>query len=218
MEISVDDQAVRVPISSAEERIRAVTPMDRRLENRHMSVLRVGKLIAGGIEELCMIRNISSGGLMAHVYSRHSRGDQVTVEIRSGQMLSGKVAWFQTGQIGVAFDTPIDVLAFLAGEQEHLGGLHARAPRLNMNFRAQLRRGAEYMNATVHDISQGGAKLEPSAELAVDDDIVVMINGLPPVPATVRWTQGNRIGAGFLQVLPFDTLARWAAERRHRAA
>lgn len=214
----MDDQACRVPISASDERIRAVMPMNRRVERRHMSVLRVGKLIVGNAEELCMVRNISSGGLMAHVYSRHAPGDDVTVEIRNGHMLSGKVAWFQTGQMGMAFDTPIDVLAFLAGEQDNLNGMRSRAPRLSMNFRALLRRGAEYMNVTVHDISQGGAKLEPSGELAVDDEIVVMINGLPPIPACVRWTEKGRAGAGFLQVVPFDTLARWAAERTRRAA
>ena len=180
MEISVNDQAVCFSPSAPDNRVRAVIPLDRRVERRHMSVLRVGKLLAGDGEELCMIRNISSGGLMAHVYSHHMRGDRVAVETRNGHLLAGAVAWFQSGQMGMSFDDPIDVLDFLHDEQENLGGQRARAPRLTMDCRALLRRGAEYMHVTVVDLSQGGAKVEGVSTLQVDDEIVLMINGLPP--------------------------------------
>ncbi len=40
---------------------------DRRRQTRHLTILRVGTLIIEGRRELCLIRNISAGGLMAHV-------------------------------------------------------------------------------------------------------------------------------------------------------
>src|SRR3712207_7884086 len=42
---------------------------DRRRQARHLTILRVGTLIIDGRRELCLIRNISAGGVMAHVYS-----------------------------------------------------------------------------------------------------------------------------------------------------
>ena len=49
----------------------APMPDEKRHFSRYLTILRVGALIADG-RELCLIRNISAGGLMAHVYSRHA--------------------------------------------------------------------------------------------------------------------------------------------------
>ena len=42
-------------------------PRERRRQARHLTILKVGTLIVDGGRELCLIRNISAGGLMAHV-------------------------------------------------------------------------------------------------------------------------------------------------------
>jgi len=49
---------------------RAPQPPERRRDTRHITILRVGTILVDGRRELCLIRNISAGGLMAHVYSQ----------------------------------------------------------------------------------------------------------------------------------------------------
>ena len=44
-------------------------PPERRQQERHIKILRVGIVVIDGRRELCLIRNISAGGLMAHLYT-----------------------------------------------------------------------------------------------------------------------------------------------------
>src|SRR3712207_2902356 len=87
---------------------------DRRRHGRHLTILRVGALIIGGRRELCLIRNISAGGLMAHVYSAMQVGQRLAVELKGDQAVAGEVAWVEDANIGITFDEPIDVEEILA--------------------------------------------------------------------------------------------------------
>lgn len=191
-----------------------LVPFERRGDKRHMSVLRVGKIVSGEREELCMIRNISAGGLMAHVYAGYDPDQPVAIEIRNGHVQTGHVAWFDSQMMGVEFDERIDVLDFLATEQESLlNGFIPRAPRLHTNVHGLIRRGAEYMRAQMIDISQGGAKLSPAIPLEADDDVVLTLRDMPAIHASVRWADNERAGLSFHDFVPFETLAHWIVER-----
>src|SRR3954470_21149275 len=92
----------------------APQPPERRRDARHLTILRVGALIGPQGRELCLIRNISAGGLMAHVYSPHADGERVAVELKGNQQTPGKVAWVSDSNIGIAFDEPIAAAAAAA--------------------------------------------------------------------------------------------------------
>ena len=47
-------------------------------------MLRVGKLISGTSEQLIRIKNLSAGGLMAFVNHAPNVGEQVSIELSSG--------------------------------------------------------------------------------------------------------------------------------------
>ena len=66
-------------------------PPERREGERYVTILRVGVLIVDGQRELCLIRNISAGGLMAHVYSPVQPGQRVVVELKTSQQIEGFV-------------------------------------------------------------------------------------------------------------------------------
>lgn len=194
---------------------RLMTPDDRRTDKRHRAVLRVGRLMTEGREELCMIRNISSGGLMARVYSKLARDQRVAIEIKNGHIMTGEVAWVDSVNAGVRFDDKIDVLNFLANEQKDLlSGQVPRSPRLRMQANVLIRRGAHYVHAQTADISQGGVKVSEGDAFDADDSVVLTISGMQPRPGTVRWRREGHAGIGFNEPIPFETLARWAAEHR----
>ena len=93
---------------------KAPQPPERRRDPRHLTILRVGALIGPQGRELCLIRNISAGGLMAHAYSPHKLGERVSVELKTKQAMDGEVIWVSDSNIGVQFDAPIDVAELLA--------------------------------------------------------------------------------------------------------
>ncbi len=186
---------------------------NRRTDQRHMSVFRVGKLITSRGQELCLIRNISSGGLMAHIYSAQDAQERVEIELKAGKTVKGLVVWSRDRKIGVQFDEKIDVAEVLApqpGETDQV----ARAPRLNIRRRGRIRLGAHYQLIEIQDISQGGAKLGPAGDAKVDDEIILLLEGLPPLTGVVRWCRDDMIGITFKTAIPFEQLAAWAPANR----
>ena len=103
-------------------------PPERRTSERHIKILRVGTIVVDGRRELCLIRNISAGGVLAHVYSPLLPGQRVSIELKTSQPVTGRVVWTRGGNAGIQFDTPVDVaelLADAAGRRHRLAPAHA---------------------------------------------------------------------------------------------
>ena len=83
---------------------------DRRADERYVSLLRVGALTVDGRRELCLIRNISAGGMMIRPYSPIPVGAQLSVELKQGDSVSGIAQWTDSGMVGVVFDEPLAVV------------------------------------------------------------------------------------------------------------
>lgn len=187
----------------------APPPPDRRRQQRHLSILRVGALIIDGHRDLCLVRNISAGGVMAHVYRPVAVGTRVAVEIKNDEEIPGRVVWESDSNIGIAFDEKIDVAELLATSKVLSDGRRARRPRVQIDRMAKVRCGSEIHWVHAHDISQGGIKVEAENELPVDADVVVTLDGLRPLPGIVRWARDGQSGISFLQVIPIAELCEW---------
>jgi hypothetical protein len=181
---------------------------DRRGDNRHMTVLRVAKLETRRGQELCLVRNISAGGLMANIYSNLVVGDGVVVEFKVEDRFAGRVVWRRENQVGVQFEETADVSALLNAEESG-EGWRARSPRIDVDQPARLRHGARYHGVTLTNISQGGAGLAAADELEAGARIVLTIPDLPPVPGVVRWYANGHAGIAFDERLRLDLLAQW---------
>src|SRR3954454_23333120 len=108
----------------------APQPPERRRDARHLTILRVGALIGREGRELCLIRNISAGGLMAHVYSHHASGEPVAIELKTNHQIPGTVIWTEGSNIGIQFDAPIDVGEMLSSQAVLDNGWRPRLPRI----------------------------------------------------------------------------------------
>ncbi len=196
----------------------AMPAPERRTDDRSkISVYRSAMLRWGGVEALCLIRNISPGGLMGKLHTQLAPGEPVTVEIRSGRMIPGHVAWSHDGLVGVQFDERIDVLEVLHAPVHGQQGLTQRMPRLRISCPVSLMVNGARQPATLVDVSQGGAKVDAEF-LREGDDVTIGIRGLEPHRGVIRWSQSGRAGVAFLTAIPFDTLAKWALERQAEAA
>ena len=187
----------------------APRPPERRREPRHMTILRVGALIGPAGRELCLIRNISAGGLMAHVYSHHTMGEPAAIELRGNQPIPGKVLWARESNIGIQFDQQIDVAEMLSSQALLDNGWQPRMPRVEVDRLATVRCGARLYGVNTRDISQGGVKVETDEPFEVDSEVVITLDKYRPVQGVVRWCADGLAGIAFNQLLPFGELMAW---------
>jgi hypothetical protein len=187
----------------------APQPPERREQRRYMTILRVGSIFIGDKRELCLIRNISAGGLMAHVYSRMQPGQRVGVELKSNHRIEGSVSWIQDNNAGIAFDERIDVEEMLASHTLLENGWRPRLPRVEIDCLATLRVGAHVYGVSTRDISQGGVKIETDEPLEEGQEVVLTMERFRPVQGMVRWYQDGLCGIAFNQVIPFRELMGW---------
>ena len=184
-------------------------PPERRTQERHLKILRVGVLVVEGRRELCLIRNISAGGLMAHVYSPVKTGQQVTVELKTHDPIAGRVAWTRDSNAGIAFDAPTDIEALLANPAMLDNGWRARSPRIEVDRAATVRIEGMPSSARIRDISQSGVKIETEANLAIDGDVVITPERFRPIAGVTRWHEDGRAGIVFNEVIRLNELIAW---------
>lgn len=193
---------------------------DRRGGDRYLSLLRVGAIMIGDRRELCLIRNISAGGMMIRAYSDIPVGTALSVELKQGAPVNGVVKWIDDQLTGVEFETPIDVLLLLAPPGD---GPRPRLPRIEVDCTAWVREDGDVMRTRVLNISQGGVRVESRTALTVGADIVVTLPGLTPAAGVVRWSDGETYGLAFNRGLVLSELVEWLQgqqqeERRREVA
>jgi hypothetical protein len=181
----------------------APTRPDRRKGERYLSLLRVGALLIDGRRELCLVRNVSAGGMLIRPYSPIAAGTAVTVELKHGETVSGFARWIEEGLVGIAFDQAIDVVALLTTSED---GPQPRMPRVELNCTAWIREDADIYRTRTLNISQGGMCVEGDERLRVDSQVTVSLAGLGPIDGRVKWKDGDRCGIGFHHVLAVNEL------------
>lgn len=190
-------------------------PPERRASVRQVTVLRAAKLYSAGGEELCLVRNISGGGLAAHVYTSRTVGERISAEFKSGQILPGCVTWRRDDLLGMRFDVPVDPAQILAEQIDYAAiALRSRGLRVAIDVPAHIRIGTDSWPASIRDISLGGAKVQARKWLEPGCPLVLAVGGMPPIDALIRWSDPEHTGLEFKIPLAFETLARWVATAR----
>ena len=106
---------------------------NQRSSERYTRVFRPVVFRVEGCEGLCLVRNISAGGLMGDVPGDVQPGSVIEIDMNSAVQLNGHVVWSNQGQMGVHFDQPIDVQQVLQQiARRIIDGKVQRAPRLSV--------------------------------------------------------------------------------------
>lgn len=185
---------------------------ERRRSIRHTTVMQVAKIRLGlGREELCMLRDISPEGLKAEIYVPVEAGAHIEIEMRTGHVMGGKVAWAEPRAIGMAFDEPMPMAAMMAhcSFDDRMGNL--RPPRLAVNMNGVLKFGIEERAVRIGNVSQAGVQIDIAQPLQPGAPCAIAFPGLPARPAAIRWWRDGQ--AGLLLSDPFDypEFAEWRA-------
>ena len=189
---------------------RAAPPMpERRRSIRLTTIFQVAKLVAPGIEELCILRDISPDGLKAEIYLPVAVGESVRIEFRTGHEVRGHVAWASEGGIGIAFDAAVSVVTLLSHSSfdDRLG--RVRPPRLDMAVEASLRTLEGDIAVRTCDVSQAGVKLLVDRALPAELPCELALPALGHRAAVVRWYRGGSAGLMFVDPLSYPDFASW---------
>ena len=188
-------------------------PDDPREGDRTLTLFRVGSLMIGARRELCLIKNISAGGMLVRAYCVIPTGTRVAVELKRGESVDGTARWSKDDTVGIEFDELVDVVALLSTTME---GPRPRMPRIEIACVASVREGADVYRVSAVDVSQGGLKFASQRSFAISGDVIVTLPGIPPVAGNVRWQSEGYFGVTFNKVLPLPLLVGWLHEQRER--
>ena len=183
-------------------------PADERGADR-IRTLRVGAVEYDGRRELCLIRSISDGGLMLHVYAPIKAGQSVVVELKCSHRLPGTIGWVEGSNAGMRFDEPVDIVAILASQADPAKGGAPRIPRVERERAIKVSIGGKAHRLDTINISQGGVRVRAPAPLPTAVDAIVTLDGVAPIPGRLLWCQGGVAGIAFNHTLALPDLVAW---------
>jgi hypothetical protein len=190
------------------------TNVDRRSEERVATIYRPVLIETAEFAGFCLVRNLSSTGMMGQVYTSLAVGTPIEVDIDGEIPVPGQVAWSRDDKIGISFDIQVevgDVLKRLS-HRSHRGNA-SRAPRLPLQIAATFLVADRPLPVELQDISQKGLKVRTTA-LTIDDEVTVCLPGLDQRKAVVRWTQAGVAGLNFYRPIPYDQLGEWVIRQQ----
>jgi hypothetical protein len=178
---------------------------ERRADTRSRSVLALGKIVSGGREHICIVRDISAGGLKVEMVVPLDIGTYVIVEMLGLNPTPARIAWRVEGQVGLAFSVPQDFDRMCRRGADGDGSL-ARGPRFTIDRVAKLAANLRIQTVSVSNISAGGARLTGTIGLAANMPVHLTLQPGQPLAGYVRWVEGDAAGISFTPALDMRTL------------
>lgn len=187
-------------------------PTDHRADERLLALLPVAKLVAADWQDLCRVRNISAGGIMAETTTPREAGTPVRLELASGQEIESQIIWVRGTIVGIKFDQAVDLREVLAARRPRIG-FRPRPARLEIKCGGTIKLEGLYHKVEVKDISLGGIKVFLPQKTCVGKDVLVTVESLRAIKGTIRWQKDGLMGIVFHHPLSFDELAEWLGKR-----
>jgi len=177
---------------------------ERRGAARVTVMIRPAKLVADSREFLCVVRDVSEGGLKLRLFHDLPRHRHLTIEFENGERHAIRLVW-QTGDlVGCHFIGEVDLPRLIAA---HEGPYPRRQPRLQVAVDAVLCTGGLRTPITLRDISQRGGAVDCPGWLMIDELVRIESDVLPTIHAKVRWRRPPRYGVVFEQTFRLEELA-----------
>ena len=184
-------------------------------EQRTTATFLIARLMRdNGQDELCRIRNVSPGGMRVETPRQLDLEHRVQVELRSGVLVGGRVAWTNPGAAGIQFDTVASIDELLGGPSDRT--FIPRSPRFAAETPARLSFCGRIRPAILENVSQSGARVRIADPELVQGEMTVAIPGLEPKRAAMRWVAADEAGLVFLDKLKFQEFGHWLGEPRYR--
>jgi hypothetical protein len=171
-----------------------------------------GVLHNSGFRQDCSIRKISSLGATVRSKVQNLPGEEVTVELPTGQRAVAKVEWVDAGETGLRFDKPVDVIALINRSLVNQPIDRRAMPRVEIRCGAYLKFAEDYVPVTVRNISGRGLQLEGESLPPVGTYVATFIDGLNVPPGEVAWRKGELAGIELFEELSWASIMPWIRE------
>lgn len=182
-------------------------------DDRLTTILLVARLSTENWDDLCRIRNVSSGGMRLETRAALVTGERVGIDLKNGNAVAGVVVWTDRFEVGVQFDQPVDIVALLAPTAQS-----PRSLRLSARCPVVLRLDGHIVPGLLQNISQGGTRVVLATPARLNDGVVVVIPGLKSQRASVRWVAPGTVGLAFSETVAFADLSHWLAQQHRFSA
>ncbi len=175
-------------------------------------------LYEAGQSRLCAIRKISALGATIRGAVSKAAGEEVAIELETGQRPAGTIDWIAGGEAGIRFRQPIDMLALLTRKLVAQPGERRTMPRVELRCGVGLKWSGNLATATLRNISARGLQIEGEGLPPRDSFVSLFIDGLIVPAGEVVWRKGNLAGIELMDELSWSSIMPWIREVGRRAA
>lgn len=175
-------------------------------------------LVQGESRLACALQKLSALGATLLIEATLEQGAAASLELGNGQRFEGRIEWQDAGGAGLLFDAPADVIGALARNLAALPAERRAVPRVEIGQTASIRHAGKVARARVRNLSQGGAGVEIRTPLEPGDPVQLMLDGLRPLEASVRWARDGQAGIAFDQEIAWQLLMPWFRQLQRLAA
>ncbi len=166
-------------------------------------------IIDAGQRSACGVRSVSSLGATLTGGIAPREGEQLAIELITGQRPAAMVEWVRDGEAGVRFKQPIDVLALINRALINQPAERRSMPRVELRCGVRLKWAATVCDATLRNISARGMQVEADDLPPRSTYLSIQIEGLNIPPGEVMWRKDNLAGIQLMEELRWTSLMPW---------
>jgi PilZ domain len=181
-----------------------------RAGTRFTLLIRPAKIVRGGEEFLCIVRDVSETGIRLRLFHELAIGDPVELVLSNEERYRIAPVWQSKLDAGFSFDKAVPLRDFIAEKSPFA----RRTLRLRVQFPVELRTRGAIHEGLVLDLSKQGARVRTDGLMSIRETIALSAEGLPQLHGTVCWRAGQEYGLAFRECLSLEELAIFAAWRQ----
>lgn len=160
----------------------------------------------------CSIRNISALGATLCGEVRKAPGEEVAIELATGQRPAATIEWVRGGEAGIRFKQPIDMLALINRKLVSQPAERRAMPRVEIRCGVYLKWGVSLEPATLRNISARGLQLEGDTLPPTGTFVGLFVEGLIVPSGEVVWCKDNLAGVELFEELSWTSIIPWIRE------
>ena len=166
----------------------------------------------------CTIRNISALGATLCGDLKKAPGEEIALELATGQRPAATIEWASAGEVGIRFKQPIDMLALINRKLISQPAERRAMPRVEIRCAVYVKWCANLEPAILRNISANGLQLEGASLPPRGTLVGVFVEGLNVPSGEVVWQKGGLAGIELFEELSWTSIIPWIREVGRAAA
>jgi hypothetical protein len=157
----------------------------------------------------CTIRSVSPLGATLTGEIATPEGEELALELVTGQRAAATVEWVGGGEAGVRFKQPIDVLALINRTLISQPTERRSMPRIELRCAVRVKWSASVSDAVLRNISARGMQVEAGGLPPRGTYVSIQIEGLNVPSGEVMWRKDTVAGIQLIEELRWTSLMPW---------